>query len=134
MQRTKHTIANILIFAGILLACAATAQTATPAALPKCTATTQAGNPCKNYAYKDAHTCYVHTPDIATAPKSTCGATTVGGTPCKARTAPNAKCHNHDDSADVIRCNATTAKGTKCTRPVKSVGAHCHQHNNTETK
>jgi len=131
MQRTKHIIANILIFAGILLACAATAQSAS---LPRCTSTKADGSPCKNYGYKDLATCYVHTPDIATAPRSTCGATTVSGTPCKARTAPNAKCHNHDDSADIIRCNATTAKGTKCTRPVKSVGTHCHQHNTAETK
>jgi len=131
MQR--NTAVLITFFSILLFTAAATAQT-TPASLPRCTSTKADGSPCKNYGYKDLATCYVHTPDIASAPRSTCGATTVSGNPCKARTAPGAKCHNHDDSADVIRCNAPTAKGSKCTRPVKSVGAHCHQHNTTETK
>jgi len=136
MQRNKHLLQTIFAALLIFAALAATAQApkVTPAALPKCTATTQAGNPCKNYAYKTAATCYIHTPDIATAPRSTCNATTASGGTCKARTAPGSKCHNHDDSADVIRCGATTTKGTPCTRPVKSVGEKCHQHKTTETK
>jgi hypothetical protein len=136
MQRNKHLLQTIFAALLIFAALAATAQApkVTPAALPKCTATTQAGNPCKNYAYKTAATCYIHTPDIATAPRSTCNATTASGGTCKARTAPGSKCHNHDDSADVIRCGATTTKGTPCTRPVKSVGEKCHQHKTKETK
>ena len=136
LNTMQRNTAVLLTFAAILLfAVAATAQEATkPAALPRCTAKTQAGNQCKNYEYKAGKTCYVHTPDIETAPRSTCGATTASGNPCKARTAPGAQCHNHDKSADSVRCNASTAKGAPCKHPVKEAGKHCKQHTTTTTK
>lgn len=137
MQRNKHFLQTIIAAILIFAALSASAQTATPAALPHCTATTKAGTPCKNYAYKDAPTCYQHTPTIDKAPSTTCGRPTASGTPCKAKVkGEGTPCFQHAE--DTPRCNAPTEprsgdvspeSGKPCQRVTK--GGHCKQHSAT---
>ena len=127
MQRNT---AVLLTFAAILMftvtATAQTQEATKPAALPRCTAKTQAGNQCKNYEYKAGKTCYVHTPDIATAPRSTCGRPTATGSPCKAKVkGEGTPCFNHAE--DTPRCNQATSNGKPCQRATKD-GKPCPQH------